>query len=105
VLAVRLNRKRLVVVLEENIYLYDISNMKLLETLSTSMNPLGIFFVRSLPHASANKIFQQFVLCLLHPSTTISHILFPPRSHHKHLPRPHMRLPTRPTVVQHRASL
>lgn len=41
VLAVRLNRKRLVVVLEDQIYLYDISNMKLLRTIETSPNPNG----------------------------------------------------------------
>lgn len=41
-LAVRLNRKRLVVVLEDQIYLYDISNMKLLYTIETSPNPNGI---------------------------------------------------------------
>lgn len=42
VLAVRLNRKRLVVVLEDQIYLYDISNMKMLYTIDTSPNPHGI---------------------------------------------------------------
>ncbi|KAF2143729.1 uncharacterized protein K452DRAFT_224868 [Aplosporella prunicola CBS 121167] len=42
VLAVRLNRKRLVVVLEDQIYLYDISNMKMLYTIETSPNPHGI---------------------------------------------------------------
>ncbi|KAH0558417.1 autophagy protein [Trichoglossum hirsutum] len=42
VLAVKLNRKRLVVVLEEQIYLYDISNMKLLYTIETSPNPNAI---------------------------------------------------------------
>ena len=42
VLAVRMNRKRLVVVLEDQIYLYDISNMKLLYTIETSPNPNGI---------------------------------------------------------------
>ena len=41
ILAVRLNRKRLAVVLEEQIYLYDISNMKLLYTIETSPNPTG----------------------------------------------------------------
>ena len=41
VLAVRLNRKRLVVVLEDQIYLYDISVMKLLYTIETSPNPNG----------------------------------------------------------------
>ncbi|MCJ1256902.1 WD repeat domain phosphoinositide-interacting protein 2 [Lignoscripta atroalba] len=42
VLAVRLNRKRLVVILEDQIYLYDISNMKLLYTIETSPNPNAI---------------------------------------------------------------
>ncbi|KJZ78877.1 Autophagy-related protein 18 [Hirsutella minnesotensis 3608] len=42
VLAVRLNRKRLAVVLEEEIYLYDISNMSLLYTIPTSPNPTAI---------------------------------------------------------------
>lgn len=42
VLAVRLNRKRLAVILEEEIYLYDISNMSLLHTIATSPNPSAI---------------------------------------------------------------
>ncbi len=45
VLAVRLNRKRLIVVLEENIYIYDISNMKLLHTIDTSPNPRGTIII------------------------------------------------------------
>ncbi|KAK5000387.1 autophagy protein [Elasticomyces elasticus] len=39
VLAVRLNRKRLVVVLEDAMYLYDISTMKSLHTVETPSNP------------------------------------------------------------------
>ncbi|KAI9660247.1 MAG: autophagy protein [Alyxoria varia] len=42
VLGVRLNRKRLVVVLEDQIFLYDISNMKLAHTIDTSANPHGV---------------------------------------------------------------
>jgi autophagy-related protein 18 len=42
VLAVRLNRKRLAVVLEEEIYLYDISNMGLIYTIATSPNKSAI---------------------------------------------------------------
>jgi autophagy-related protein 18 len=42
VLAVRLNRKRLVVVLEDEIYLYDIQTLKLMHTLETSPNPAAI---------------------------------------------------------------
>ncbi|KAI4863687.1 WD40 repeat-like protein [Hypoxylon rubiginosum] len=42
VLAVRLNRKRLAVVLEDEIYLYDISNMSLLTNIATSPNPSAV---------------------------------------------------------------
>ncbi|KAF3012062.1 hypothetical protein G7054_g7661 [Neopestalotiopsis clavispora] len=42
VLAVRLNRKRLAVVLEDEIYLYDIQNMSLLTSIPTSPNPGAI---------------------------------------------------------------
>ncbi|CAO1623269.1 unnamed protein product [Parajaminaea phylloscopi] len=42
ILAVKLNRRRLVVVLEDEIYIYDISNMKLLHTIETSPNPNAI---------------------------------------------------------------
>lgn len=41
VLAVKLNRKRMVVVLEEEIYIYNVSTMKLLHTIETSPNPEG----------------------------------------------------------------
>ncbi|KAI8607238.1 hypothetical protein BC830DRAFT_175561, partial [Chytriomyces sp. MP71] len=47
ILAVKLNRRRLVVVLEEHIYIYDISNMKLLHTIDTSPNPHGMYSQRS----------------------------------------------------------
>ncbi|WVN86828.1 uncharacterized protein L203_102001 [Cryptococcus depauperatus CBS 7841] len=39
VLAVKMNRKRLIVVLENEIYIYDISTMKLLHTIETGPNP------------------------------------------------------------------
>lgn len=41
ILGMKLNRKRLVVILEDQIYLYDISNMKLIHTVDTSPNPHG----------------------------------------------------------------
>ena len=41
ILAVRMNRLRLVVVLEDLIYVYDMSTMKILHTLETSPNPNG----------------------------------------------------------------
>jgi autophagy-related protein 18 len=42
ILAMRLNRKRLVVVLESELYIYDISNMQMLKNEKTSPNPNGI---------------------------------------------------------------
>ncbi|KAK4688540.1 autophagy-related protein 18, partial [Tremellales sp. Uapishka_1] len=42
VLAVKLNRKRLIVVLETEIYIYDISTMKLLHTIETGPNPNAV---------------------------------------------------------------
>lgn len=42
ILSVRMNRERLVVLLEERIYLYDITNMKLLHTIEIPSNPMGL---------------------------------------------------------------
>lgn len=53
----RLNRKRLAVILEEEIYLYDISNMSLLHTIHTSPNPDAI--------------------CALSPSSENCHLAYP----------------------------
>ncbi|GAA5999693.1 hypothetical protein JCM10207_005871 [Rhodosporidiobolus poonsookiae] len=57
ILAVKLNRRRLVVVLEERIYVYDISNMKLLHEIETSSNPNAI--------------------CALSPSSENSYLAYP----------------------------
>ncbi|CAK3931087.1 Autophagy-related 18 [Lecanosticta acicola] len=42
VVAVKMNRKRLIVMLEEVAFIYDISNMKMLQQQSTPVNPAGI---------------------------------------------------------------
>lgn len=42
ILAVKLNRKTLVIVLENEIYIYDISNMRLLHVIETTPNPEAI---------------------------------------------------------------
>ncbi|KAI9492111.1 WD40-repeat-containing domain protein [Zychaea mexicana] len=60
VLAVKMNRRRLIVVLEEQIFLYDISNMKLLHTIDTRPNPTAI--------------------CALSPSSDNCYIAYPSRS-------------------------
>ncbi|CDS13526.1 hypothetical protein LRAMOSA05702 [Lichtheimia ramosa] len=60
VLAVKMNRRRLIVVLEEQIFVYDISNMKLLHTIDTSPNPNAV--------------------CALSPSSENCYIAYPSRS-------------------------
>lgn len=57
VLAVKLNRRRLVVVLEEEIYVYDIGNMKLLQSFETYPNPSAV--------------------CALAPSSENSYLAYP----------------------------
>lgn len=42
IVKVLMNRKRVVVALEDQIYIYDIQNMRLLHTMEISMNPTGI---------------------------------------------------------------
>ncbi|AMD22154.1 HGL186Wp [Eremothecium sinecaudum] len=42
ILAVKMNKSRLVVLLHEQIYIYDISSMRLLYTIETSLNPHGL---------------------------------------------------------------
>jgi len=43
ILAVKLNRKNLVIVLEAEVYIYDISNMRLLHVIETTPNPEGMW--------------------------------------------------------------
>lgn len=52
VLKVRMNRERLIVVLEDQIYIYNISNMKLLQALKTPLNRYGIADLSSTGDAS-----------------------------------------------------
>ncbi|TFK21090.1 WD40 repeat-like protein [Coprinopsis marcescibilis] len=57
ILAVKLNRKTLVIVLENEIYIYDISNMRLLHVIETTPNPEAI--------------------CALSPSADSSYLAYP----------------------------
>ncbi|KAF5380195.1 hypothetical protein D9615_006237 [Tricholomella constricta] len=57
ILAVKLNRKTLVIVLETEIYIYDISNMRLLHVIETTPNPEAI--------------------CALSPSADSSYLAYP----------------------------
>lgn len=42
ILAVKLNRKTLVVILETEIYVYDVSNTRLMHVIETTPNPEGV---------------------------------------------------------------
>lgn len=55
VLAVRMNRQRLVAVLERKIYIFDINSMKILETLDTSPNPKALCVLS--PHDNGHLAF------------------------------------------------
>jgi hypothetical protein len=61
ILAMRLNRKRLVVVLESELYIYDISNMQMLKTEKTSPNPNGSYIIQVLH----TKLTRRSNLCSL----------------------------------------
>jgi autophagy-related protein 18 len=73
ILAVKMNRKTLVVVLEVEIYIYDISNMKLLHVIETSPNPDGMpsFLCTQFESDSSAAI------CALSPSSDASYLAYP----------------------------
>ncbi|KAF8886740.1 WD40 repeat-like protein [Infundibulicybe gibba] len=79
ILAVKLNRKTLVIVLETEIYIYDISNMRLLHVIETTSNPDAI--------------------CALSPSADSSYLAYP-----SPVPSPTAALTTQPTSVPPAAS-
>lgn len=75
-----MNRRRLIVVLEEQIYLYDISNMKLLHTIETNPNPNGKWS-RSKKKGKKNLFYYIYIaICALSPSSENCFIAYPARS-------------------------
>ena len=75
IVAVKLNRKTLVIVLETEIYIYDISNMRLLHVIETTPNPDGTSFALLTPK-STDVSKQQYVpshLRLPIPTSRIHH--------------------------------
>jgi autophagy-related protein 18 len=80
VLAVRLNRKRLVIVLEDQIYLYDIQTMKLLYTIETSPNPSGKATGSPASNYPSNYlllILASAAICALAPSSENCYLAYP----------------------------
>lgn len=89
ILAVRMNRKRLVVVLEAEIYIYDISTMKLLQTLEPGSNPNGESqFLRAKLISTHHPPCQPSAHSHLRMKTLTSHI------------RPNLPLDTRPCPLR-----
>ncbi|KAF8920159.1 WD40 repeat-like protein [Mucidula mucida] len=78
ILAVKMNRKTLVIVLETEIYIYDISNMRLLHVIETTPNPDAI--------------------CALSPSADSSYLAYP-----SPVPSPATPLSTQPTPAPSQA--
>ncbi|KAL4073666.1 WD40-repeat-containing domain protein [Scleroderma yunnanense] len=68
ILAVKLNRKTLVIVLETEIYIYDISNMRLLHVIETAPNPEAICALSP----NAENSYLAYPSPVPSPSTTAS---------------------------------
>src|ERR1700722_9358011 len=76
ILAVKLNRKTLVIVLETEIYIYDISNMRLLHVIETTPNPEGGLCLRTRRVLSSidGRFLQPYALSLHLQMHRILHI-------------------------------
>ncbi|KIY61345.1 WD40 repeat-like protein [Cylindrobasidium torrendii FP15055 ss-10] len=74
ILAVKMNRKTLVIVLEAEIYIYDISNMRLLHVIETTPNPDAICALSP----SADSSFLAYPSPVPSPATTMSTTPAPP---------------------------
>ena len=74
ILAVKLNRKTLVIVLETEIYIYDISNMRLLHVIETTPNPEGAFALLPYEDIDTN---ETTAICALSPSADSSYLAYP----------------------------
>ncbi|ETW75675.1 hypothetical protein HETIRDRAFT_390042 [Heterobasidion irregulare TC 32-1] len=76
ILAVKLNRKTLVIVLENEIYIYDISNMRLQHVIETTPNPEAIVALSP----SADNSYLAYPSPLPTPSPLSTHPSPPPAS-------------------------
>ena len=81
ILAVKLHRKSLIIVLEMEIYIYDISNIRLLHVIEMSPNPEGVSSSPSFPRGPL-LIIQLYAFYHHQQTTHILHI--PPLFPHPH---------------------
>jgi autophagy-related protein 18 len=75
ILAVKLNRKTIVIVLETEIYIYDISNMRLLHVIETTPNPEGALTCKYPIHPAF--LTHRTAICALSPSADSSYLAYP----------------------------
>ena len=73
ILAVKMNRKTLVVVLENEIYIYDMSNMRLMHVIETTSNPEGASCV----HSDMKDPYSLSAVCALSPFADASYLAYP----------------------------
>lgn len=66
--------------LEEQIFLYDISNMKLLHTIDTRPNPTGKIHCVCIVNGSMIDLYPCVAICALSPSSENCYIAYPSRS-------------------------
>ena len=85
ILAVKLNRKTVVVVLENEIYIYDISNMRLMHVIETTQNPEGMSAYSSASCSEFDNLVSsclcaftvcRFVVPCIPISCSLTHITF-----------------------------
>jgi autophagy-related protein 18 len=77
ILAVKMNRKTLVIVLEAEIYIYDISNMRLLHVIETTPNPDGKPSSCSPTCDCIDAIPQSPAIVALSPNSDNSYLAYP----------------------------
>lgn len=75
ILAVKLNRATLVVVLENEIYIYNISNMRLLHVIETTPNPEGE--CSKVLELSYGFLTEYEAVCALSPLSDSSYLAYP----------------------------
>ena len=68
ILSIRMNKSRMVILLKSQIYIYDITTMKLLHIIETSDNPLGIIDVSQV----TDNRYNPQILCYSSPQKVIS---------------------------------
>ena len=85
ILAVRMNRKRVVLVFNKEINVYDLANMKLLDTIATATNPQGwgpppccsLDQSRSHPTFYRNATVSAPGICALSPDSSLAWLVYP----------------------------